>query len=222
MKKRHFLLAFASASLMLAACGGNGKQPVETTETTETEVVEEETEVTPEAVEEETEVTTEEAEPAPAIVGELGLFELRGPVKSCTWKTQYATTKMEFDKNGLWTKNDGQKPWAYYPNVKRDKQGRLVKMDNGDESTEYTYDQEGRITHRVINYMDGCDDTRWEYDAAGDCVKNINSYAGEGAEEGDENRVSTYTITERDDHGNWTKRKDQNGQQETRTITYYE
>ena len=59
-------------------------------------------------------------------------------------------------------------------------------MNNGDESTEYTYDELGRVTRRVINYMDSVDDTKWEYDDNGDCVKNVNSYEGMDAEEGDD------------------------------------
>ena len=211
MKRLQILIALASAGLTLFACG-NGTRPQDA------EAVSAEA-VSAEAADGNAVETTPVAT---AIKGELGLFELRGPVKSCTWKNEYATNKLEFDANGLWTMSDGRKPWADQPNVKRDDQGRIVSMDNGDESTLYAYDEQGRIVKRTINYMDGCDETQWEYDANGDCAKNVNSYTGMDAEEGDDNRVSTYSIKERDDHGNWTRRTNQDGNEETRTITYYE
>jgi hypothetical protein len=43
-----------------------------------------------------------------------------------------------------------------------------------------------------------------------------------GDEEGEpETITNSYTIVEKDDYGNWTKRKDQDGKVVTRTITYY-
>ena len=208
--KSFSFLALLLAALTMTGCwkGTSSGSVDDNKAVTETETVaEQEEETAPEAVE--------------VFNGELGIFELRGPVKSCVWKNQYSTRRLEFDQNGMWTKIDGRKPWADQPNVKRDSQGRMVKTDNGDESTQYTYDDQGRITQCIVQYMDGCDNTKWTYDDNGDCVKNVNSYVGMDAEEGDDNRVSTYTILERDDHGNWTSRKDQNGNKETRTITYY-
>lgn len=154
--------------------------------------------------------------------GELGLFELRGLVQSCVWKGIYETNRLNFDIEGKWIRNNGSNPWANYPNVKRDNSGRIVKMDNGDESIEYAYNEKGLIVKRIINYMDGTDETKWIYNEDGDCVKNINSYEGMDAEDGDDNRVSTYVILERDSHNNWIKRKNQSGGIETRIITYYE
>ncbi len=43
-----------------------------------------------------------------------------------------------------------------------------------------------------------------------------------GDEEGEPEVITyKYTIIEKDGHGNWTKRKDQDGNITTRKITYY-
>ena len=69
--------------------------------------------------------------------------------------------------------------------------------------------------------MDGGSTSRYYYNVDGECVKKKVYYVPE--EEGDDGvLVYTFTIMERDSHGNWTKRKDQNDNLETRQITYFE
>jgi hypothetical protein len=43
----------------------------------------------------------------------------------------------------------------------------------------------------------------------------------EGGMDAAEPYTNVYTIITKDKYGNWTKRKNQNGEIETRTITYY-
>ena len=153
------------------------------------------------------------------VEGELGLFELRGPVKRCVW----GDYTLEFDKKGMWIAENGRKPWADKPHVTRDSQGRITKMaiDYDEEYTKYEYDKNGHVVKREVHYMDGDDITLYKYDEAGDCVLNHNSYSGMDAEEGDDSRMTHYTITKRDDKGNWTERTTDSGSKETRSISYY-
>lgn len=153
------------------------------------------------------------------VAGELGLFELRGPVKKCVW----GRYTLEFDNKGMWVAENGKKPWAEKPNVSRDSQGRITKMaiDYDEEYTQFEYDKNGHIVKRHVHYMDGDDITYYKYDEAGDCLLCQNSYSGMDAEEGDDNRITHYTINKRDEKGNWTERTTSDGTKETRTILYY-
>lgn len=155
------------------------------------------------------------------ITGELGLHDLRGPVKKCVWKNADTSTTLTFDQNGKWTAVDGNKPWQDFPKVKRDAKGRMVKMadEYGETATEFAYDEAGRVKKKTVTYMDGGDETIYYYNADGDCIKTKNTYSDM---EGQGETTLTYTILERDSQQNWVKRKDQNGTVEQRTITYYE
>lgn len=153
--------------------------------------------------------------------GELGLFDLRGPVKECVWTTKDQTRKLGFDRNGMWISEDGRKPGANYGDmVKRDSKGRVIQIGDGVETGElFTYNGNGLMTKHVTVYMDGRDIATYTYNSKGECTKESFSY---GDMYGSGKNTAVFTILSRDSQGNWTKRKTQNGNVETRTITYYE
>jgi len=153
-------------------------------------------------------------------LGELGIFELRGPVRKCVWKNSNETSTHEFDRKGLWILKNGQKPWAGQESVKRDRQGRIIKMGDSydEEYVAFTYNTNGLVIKEIKKYMDGMFQTNYFYNSKGECTKTILEYDDMG-ETGKE--TTTYTIMLRDSRGNWIKRKTQKGAIETRTITYY-
>ncbi len=151
--------------------------------------------------------------------GELGIFALRGPVKECVWTTKDQTRKLVFDRNGMWTSENGNKPWFNYGSVKRDNKGRIIQMGDGEETGQlFTYNNNGLLTKLVTVYMDGRDVATYSYNSEGECTKESFSYGDMG---GSGKNVAIFTILSRDSQGNWTKRKTQKGNVETRTITYY-
>ena len=90
---------------------------------------------------------------------------------------------------------------------------------DGYGSIHYTYNAQGLAT---IIEEDGSKQTL-TYDADGYVKKEIlEIYPEMGDDEGTtaEQHTFTYTILEKDEIGNWTKRKCSQGT-ETRTITYY-
>lgn len=152
--------------------------------------------------------------------GELGIFGLRGPVKECVWTTKDQTRRLGFDRNGMWTTEDGELPWADNASVKRDSKGRIVQIGDGVETGElFTYNNNGLMSKHVTVYMDGQDVTTYSYNSKGECIRESLSY---GDMYGAGKNVATFTILSRDSQGNWTKRKTQTGNVETRAITYYE
>lgn len=167
-----------------------------------------------------TQRTTTTASNSSAVQGELGLFELRGPVKTCVWKNSEGTATHGFDRKGMWISENGMKPWAGQESVKRDRQGRIVKMgDSYDEEYEsFAYNANGLISKRIKKYMDGLFQTNYVYNSKGECTKSVLEFEDMG-DTGKE--TTSYTILSRDSYGNWTKRKTHKGVVETRTITYY-
>ena len=170
-------------------------------------------------VKEEPVVEAPKAEPGR---GELGIFDLRGPVKSCKWKRLYQTNTYTFDENGFWLTQDGQKlKKVYAGGIERDKKGRIT-MGAPDEfyGISYTYNDKGMIKE---TFCDGVTST-FTYDDDGYVKKEHVNVAPEmGDEEGEsaEEYTLNYTILEKDEVGNWTKRKCSKGT-ETRTIEYYQ
>ena len=153
--------------------------------------------------------------------GELGIFDLRGPVKECKWKTENGTKAYTFDENGFWLTEDGQKlKDVFLGGIERDAQKRIKDgWVDGYGSRHYTYNAQGLAT---IIEEDGSKQTL-TYDADGYVKKEIlEIYPEMGDDEGTtaEQHTFTYTILEKDEIGNWTKRKSNRGT-ETRTITYY-
>lgn len=210
MRKLQYLFVMASAGLMLAACGNGGKQQTEAAEVNVKDTV----------------VQAGETPAADVVVadlpeagrGDLGGFDLRGPVKKCVW----GETTVIFNEEGQLLKRDGQSLNQWFPGgVTRDGAGRLSECNaDGFGSCFYTYDDRGLPT-RIAE--DGFD-REFTYDDDGYVATEKQIIAPEmGDEEGEPEEIFySYTILEKDAIGNWTKRKDQNGNEQTRTITYFE
>ena len=153
------------------------------------------------------------------VPGELGIYELRGPVKECKWIKSYETVTYGFDTNGKWITKDGQRLTEFYGNnIKRDSKGRITMLGDVEENTKYHYNANGLITKFEQHFMDGRYEVSYTYNNNGECTKCVNK--GSDMEGSFKNTVK-FTILERDSYGNWTKRKDNQGGSETRTITYY-
>lgn len=152
--------------------------------------------------------------------GELGIFDLRGPVKECKWKADYGTRTYTFDENGFWLTKDGKNiKEMYQAGIDRDKNGRIIRGDFEFYEQTFTYNEHGLVTETV---EDGVTHT-FSYDEDGYVLKeHVDVPAEIGDDEGSSVRQFTliYTILEKDEIGNWTKRKCSQGT-ETRTITYY-
>ena len=172
------------------------------------------------------ELTTEEpvAEPEPETVsyepgrGDLGSHDLRGPVKKVSYKGGWAYT---FNEQGQLLTENGQSLKSIFPGgIKRDKNGRLSEC-NADAygSRYYTYNAKGLPTEIAEDgYV-----SVFTYDEEGYVKTETNTEAPEMGDEEGESTVTkhTYTILEKDNYGNWIKRKDQHGTIASRTITYY-
>lgn len=166
-------------------------------------------------------VEPESAKPAETGRGELGIFDLRGPVKECRWKTENGTKTYTFDENGFWLTEDGKNlKQLYAGGIERDKSGRIT-VGAPDEfyNITYTYNAQGLVTE---TFCDGITNT-YTYDEDGYVAKEHVDIAPEmGDDEGVSAKQYTliYTILEKDEIGNWTKRKSGSAT-ETRTIEYY-
>lgn len=167
------------------------------------------------------EAEPEAAKPAEPGRGELGIFDLRGPVKSCKWKYVHGDSNTyTFDENGFWQTKDGQSiKKMYHAGIDRDKTGRIVKGDFEFYDETFTYNEHGLLTETV------CDGVSRivTYDADGYVKSERYVTPPEmGDDEGEpETTIYNYTIVEKDEIGNWTKRKCSQGT-ETRTIEYYQ
>ena len=155
------------------------------------------------------------------IHGELGIFGLRGPVKEFTWNYDGRNVTYGFDQKGMWISGGTQSPGNCQA-VKRDDQGRVTKM--GDPYDEYyeafAYNDNGLVTKHVVHEIDGYMlETSFFYDTELECTKDASVVSDPLTGTGE--FTNTYTILDRDSHGNWTKRKNQEGKTETRTIIYY-
>lgn len=170
-----------------------------------------------------TETKSEEAkEEAKAELGkgELGIFDLRGPVKKCTWNYLEGKGTYTFDENGFWQTIDGKSLKKYYDaGIDRDKAKRIIVGHFEFYETSYEYNAEGL---KVRSISDGVT-SEFTYDKDGYVAKEHVSVPPDmGDEEGEiEEYTLIYTILEKDKYGNWTKRKCDKGT-ETRTIEYYQ
>ena len=169
----------------------------------------------------------EEAEVPDVVKGELGLFELQGPVKSCTLKNKWGKTARTFDEQGMWLTHDGKTLAKVYPSgIERDEQGRILKgkMDANGNGDDYEYYASGKRKRYYFHYDGETTEEVNNYDADGNLVsvkKTVVSFDSDG-----EPITETYEILATDEHGNWTKRKVIEGKvvedTQTRTIVYYE
>ncbi|MBR1546020.1 MAG: hypothetical protein IJ633_04380 [Prevotella sp.] len=154
--------------------------------------------------------------------GELGIFDLRGPVKSFVFKNQWGSTTRTFDRNGKWLTHNGKTLRQVYPSgIRRDAKGRITMgiFDADGNCEQYFYNEKGLITKRIYGYFDSSEEDTYTYDANGNLLK---MKVEEGGMDASEPYTNVYTTITTDKYGNWIKRKNQNGEIETRTITYYQ
>ena len=158
---------------------------------------------------------------ANAVPGELGIFELSGPVKKCTVINEWGNIVRTFDEKGFWKSYDGQPISTIYAGgIERDEYGRIVKGKTDDEGNgeDYTYNDDGRVVkYRYVEY-DSVDETTFTYDEKGYLSKKHNVTEGFRAGAPYDVTYSDYVF---DDHGNWTSRKNSDGEVEKRKIEYY-
>lgn len=164
-------------------------------------------------------------QPASEVRGELGLFELQGPVKSCKvhnrWDITFTRT---FDEQGFWLTYDGKSLKKIYPSgIKRDGQGRIVSgvMDADGNGEDYAYNADGLITTYSYHYFDTIEEDTYTWEDG----KLLSKRVEQGGMDAEEPFTETYELVEVDAHGNWTKRIVKVGSDkstETREITYYE
>lgn len=184
-------------AIVLAACGGSNKQ--------------------------ENAKDTEETKDA--VRGELGIFELQGPVKECTVKYEWGDVVRTFDEDGFWLTHNGEPLSDVYPcGITRDSEGRITAgvTDSDGNGDDYTYDEQGRVTRYHAHYFDDLSTETTTYDEEGNITKRHYEFGGvDMIEPYDE----TYENTVVDDHGNWTERKvtstDGSTTTQTRVIVYY-
>ena len=224
MKTLSKLFALSAASvLLLTACGNKTAGQQSSTDSDSIAAAAADTVVAQEVQEQKT------YEPGR---GDLPIFQLFGPVKECKFMTGNEKSTLSFNEQGQWIKEDGHSLSMKFPGgIKRDKNGRLIegKLDKlEDLNFTYKYNDAGFVVHIEYNeYMDGGSFEDYEYDAQGYVSVMKEQYTGMDAidpetEEEVGPTVYKYTIVEKDSYGNWTKRKDQKGNVETRKITYFE
>ena len=163
---------------------------------------------------------------------DLAVYEARGPVKQIIWAREsgrgypisYFNCKHDFDRRG----RDKGVDKRYY--AERDKRGRM-KREGMDPTDAYYwhYDKKGRVTW--VYYLRRGD---YEFDefviyyfyAANGEVGKYRIHSGNPSDVWDAIDELTVRVTERDSHGNWTKREltSNDGQhvyKEERAIAYY-
>lgn len=169
--------------------------------------------------------SSETTDDANAVKGELGLFELQGPVKECVWGEGDATLTRTFDENGFWTSCDGRSLAEIYPEgIQRDDSGRIVAgvMDADGNGEEYSYNEFNKIAKYNYHEFDTTEEDTYTYDADGNLQKK---HVEQGGMDAEEPYDETYDDVTTDEHGNWISRhvttNTGNGWIESRTITYY-
>lgn len=165
------------------------------------------------------------------VSNDLRLNDLRGNVEVVYGyydeNNEYDGYEYSFSQSGTWTNIGPQTLKQRYNNAaERDASGRIKRLCSEDmgsvEDINYTYNVQGFVTKKSIDYgMDGSSVVQFTYDANGDVVKKV-SIDGDGSGK----TTETYTILERDSHGNWTRRKivssDGSSRVEKRRINYYQ
>ena len=210
MKKLSFMM-IGVALLFVVGCGNKTQQSedeaVDSTNVDSTEV----------SVEEQSQT---ESDNQVGSVGDLVVFDLKGKVQKCVWKNSNGTTVYAFDEQGKWVGQNGQRlEDVFSGGIKRDKNGRLTDAEvDGYGSIHYAYNADGKPT--AID-EDGLK-RKLIYDTDGNVAKEIQELAPEMGDDEGQPEITTlqFTYLEKDDQGNWTKRKSSKGT-ETRTITYF-
>ena len=159
-------------------------------------------------------------------MGELGLFELKGHVKSCEWTNAWGTNTRTFDQNGFWLTGNGWSLNSIYPNgIKRDSEGRIIEgyYDEGGYES-WTIDSKGRKMTWTDVLWDGGETHTYYYNENDFVYKETVEYLGMDVE-WNKGYTVYYSDWELDSHGNWVKRTAQNTiygySQESRKIVYY-
>lgn len=155
--------------------------------------------------------------------GELGLFDLKGPVRSCRWNETNETR--EFDVNGMWTTYNGKALSRLYTDIQRDGRGRIISYGEDDAILQYfTYDGAGRLKEDTYAYFDDVVINTYYYNRYGMMEWSESKLGGMNEEEAP--TYTRYQVEEEDEYGNWTSRTEEYTGSDhpvvrTRTITYY-
>lgn len=154
--------------------------------------------------------------------GDLPIFNLYGPVKSCIYENEDDEDEYyhrEFDRNGrLLSENGYATSEMFSRGLRRNKSGRIIYGNRGVGEIYYKYDKNGLLTK--IIWIEKAGEERYEsirtffYDKRGIVVRMEYESCGFPP--------INYTILETDKYGNWTRRKDNDGRVSIQTITYYE
>lgn len=227
MKKTHFFsvsklpfLFMLFSMMMLISCGGSGKKHHADNDDGDLEDEEEVIGIEDGADEDAAQFTND-------FNGELGRFELRGPVMKISTISEASPSCEEvyyFDREGFLAEENGQRlannEWSKYT---RDDKGRIIKEELGNGGVEnYEYNEKGQMVKHHYERGSQVETDWYTYNNNGDRTERKNDYVEMG-EEG--SLTTTYEILSRDSHGNWTKRRlkqDRSEDVENRTITYYE
>ena len=165
--------------------------------------------------------TTEEG-----FYGELGLFELKGHVKSCEWTNAWGTNTRTFDQNGFWLTGDGWSLNSIYPyGIKRDSKGRIIEGYYDEGGAEFwTIDEKGRKKTWTDALWDGGETHTYYYNENDMVYKETVEYLGMDVE-WNEGYTVYYSDWVFDSQGNWVKRSAHSStygdSQESRKIVYY-
>lgn len=157
--------------------------------------------------------------------GELGRYELRGAVKTLKIDQHdviyFNRDGFMTDKRGkLLANRDEDSDDGFACEYTRDSQRRIIKEDMFGYGAfyQFKYNANGLLSEKYYERGSHEIRERYIYNSDGECIKNNRN----GVELGrDWKDTITYTILSRDSQGNWTKRKDSEGNVETRVITYY-
>lgn len=158
--------------------------------------------------------------------GELGLFELKGHVKSCEWTNAWGTNTRTFDQNGFWLTGDGWSLNSIYPyGIKRDSKGRIIEGYYDEGGAEFwTIDEKGRKKTWTDALWDGGETHTYYYNENDMVYKETVEYLGMDVE-WNEGYTVYYSDWVYDSQGNWVKRSAHSStygdSQESRKIIYY-
>lgn len=143
---------------------------------------------------------------------DLAFFALYGHVKSVT---EDGIVSLEFDQNGTLTSVYGSPASQRYS---RDNQGRIVEMNGYENHVTYTWGDERPVGSEAQAEGMTLKET-YTYDERGFVAQISHSDDGEES-------IETFTYSDFDKHGNWTKRVsegyDYTAGNTSRVIEYYE
>lgn len=143
---------------------------------------------------------------------DLAFFALYGHVKSVT---EDGIVSLEFDQNGTLTSVYGSPASQRYS---RDNQGRIVEMNGYENHVTYTWGDERPVGSEAQAEGMTSKET-YTYDERGFVAQISHSDDGEES-------IETFTYSDFDKHGNWTKRVSEGYEytagNTSRVIEYYE